>query len=371
MSETLPPAPAPDDGAPRAPSNTFELEEGREHFRFWMPRYVVGLFSEQLGQRGIALYASLAWWLCSDAPHHRPTLKEIGHRAGCSRSTVWRGLKELQQIGVIRITEQIGAAGRRAHKITLVHPEGAKEYELRHGAEFAGDVNLSARRAQSDHAERSNCARGALNLKPPSGSNLDPNVCVNTDTHTHARAVPPTDTTATEEIEIFSARWMERLAPGAPHWREQHEQESRWAAAELLRLGWTLAELLEALEAPERLCNEWPREFVARHDAVALKAARRSAAARRAWQTRSQTLERARTETARRMTMKERYDALSAERRAELEAEAIRAQPSIATRPGFVAMLALDLFAAQLGDDDSAPPAGDQAATAGDQASAQ
>lgn len=136
----------------RPPHGGIEMGDERDNWRFWMPRYVVGLYSEQLGQRGVALYASLAWWLCSDAPHHRPTLTEIGKRAGCSRSTVWRGLKILAEIGIIRIDEQKAVVGRRAHKITLTHTPEAREYERRFGTPVAGDGNLTSPSAQIERA---------------------------------------------------------------------------------------------------------------------------------------------------------------------------------------------------------------------------
>lgn len=138
----------------RRPSNTVELEDGRQCWRFWLPAYVLEQFAERIGQRGIALYCSLAWWVTRRAPHHRPKLVEIGRRAGCSRATVWRGLKELESAGLIEIVPQLGPTGRRPHKIRLIHPEGVSEEDEDSGTGLAGGSNLSARRAQVERAER-------------------------------------------------------------------------------------------------------------------------------------------------------------------------------------------------------------------------
>lgn len=143
-----------DDKPDRRPSNTVELEDGRQCWRLWVPAYVLEQFADDIGSRGIALYNSLAWWVCRRAPHRRPSLAEIGKRAGCSRATVWRGLKELETVGLIEIVPQIGPTGRRPHKIRLVHPAGVAEEEDDDGTPVAGGSKLSARRAQPERAYR-------------------------------------------------------------------------------------------------------------------------------------------------------------------------------------------------------------------------
>lgn len=346
---------SPEDQSDRPKANTFEIEEGREHWRFWMPRYIVGLFAGEIGQRGVALYCSLAWWLTSDAPHHRPTLKEIGLRAGCSRATVWRGLKTLKTAGLIEVAEQITQTGRRAHKIRLVHPAGAREYEERFGTQSAGGSNLSAPRAQDERAARSKCARGARNLSAPSGSNLDPTVCVNA-AHTHTEdALTPEPKPLQADVEEFVCRWMAALPPGAAQWTGAHVKESADVAKQLLEGGWLLAELLTSLADPARARGEWPREYAARHGAAALLAARRSAPEAQERQRRTQTLEQARAETARRLASKARYDALDQARKTQIEAELVKANPLLAHHPGFLAIMAAEKFGELPTDSADAP----------------
>jgi hypothetical protein len=352
-------------GAPeeKRPSNTVELEDGRQCWRFWVPAYVLEQFAETIGQRGVALYCSLAWWLCRRAPHRRPKLAEIGQRAGCSRATVWRGLKELETAGLVEIVPQVGPTGRRPHKIRLVHPAGVTEEDEDSGMGSAGGINMSARRAQPERAARSNCARGALDLSAPSLFNKDPNVCVNgNDTHTSDPSLPK-NAPSPPAPEEFSRRWMEFLRGGTPNWRASHKEESYWVGGALIAQGWTLAELVETLAAPERPVNEWPREYAARHGAEALKAVRESAKAVEQRQQRAKGQQSATAKLAACLRLHSEYDKLPADRRAAIEAEVLQLRPELVARPGILRLMALEIFSSQVAGD-SAAPANSSPATA-------
>lgn len=265
MSESLPGSVEPLGDKPPGPrSNTYELVEGRTNYRMWVPRYINGQFATRIGDGGIAVYSSLAWWLTSDAPHHRPTLTEIGQHAGCSRATVWRVLKVLVANGLIELVPTIGTTGRRAHQIRLVHPQEVTGKSEESGIGVAGGSNLSAPRAQDERAARSNRARGALNPSAPSDCESDLKVCVNApagDTHTSA---PPQQIVTLGEIADFVVAWQAALKGGSARFVKSQTEEARIWAPQLLALGWTLPELLAEVARPSRAANEWPREFAAR-----------------------------------------------------------------------------------------------------------
>jgi hypothetical protein len=277
-----------DDKPPKTRHNTYELVEGRTNYRMWVPRYINGAFAARIGDGGIAVYSSLAWWLTSDAPHHRPTLTEIGQHAGCSRATVWRVLKVLLRYQLIELLPAIEATGRRAHRIRLIHPPEVIERDRELGTEIAGGSNLSAPRAQDERAARSNCARGALNPSAPSGLNQDLTVCEpKTDTHTPD---PPSPKSAEHQAAAneFAAKWAAALVTGAPAYRIAVVQEARQVAELLLGRGWTLPELLERLADPQRWPNEWPRVFAERLGPTPTRAAPEPSREARTLQQRSQ-----------------------------------------------------------------------------------
>jgi hypothetical protein len=334
----------PADGRPeRRPSNTVELEDGRECWRFWVPAYVLERYAARIGQRGVALYCSLAWWLCRRAPHRRPTLAELGGRAGCSRATVWRGLRSLAHVGLIEIIPQLGPTGRRPHLIRLVHPTGVEPEDEDSGMEDAGGIKMSARRAQDERAARSICNIRALNLSAPTLFNQDLNVCVNSpETHTPDPA-PPEDIPEDADEKIFSREWMKFLQPGAAAWTAAHEVESRWCGRMLLSRGWTLPELLATVSDPLRCPSEWPREYAERHGAQALRTARGSAQAVQERQERAQSLQSARLEAAQRGAEKAHFEALPAAKRLELEARILTGRPALSSHPAIVAKLAAEL----------------------------
>ena len=58
---------------------------------------------------------------------------------------------------------------------------------------------------------------------------------------------------------------------------------------------------------------------------------------------------------ARRMAMREKYDRLSTEERQRIEGQILTQRPELRTRPGIVSLLAVDLFAAERGEQE--PPA--------------
>lgn len=323
MSDERIGAKSEDNRPEQRPSNTVELEDGRQCWRFWVPAYVLEQFAEVIGQRGVALYCSLAWWLCRRAPHRRPKLAEIGQRAGCSRATVWRGLKELEAVGLVEIVPQVGPTGRRPHKIRLVHPEGVSEDDDDSGTRSAGGVNLSA----------------------PSVSTQDLNVCVNgTDTHTRDPASPE-NPLVVSDAEKFSENWMAALGPGARGWRADQRKESAAVAGALLERGWTLEELLGGIADPNRDTWEWPRVFAARYTASALKAVRGSAKAAEERQNRATAAERAREERATAAQTAAQYDDLPLGERERWEREAVQLRPHTAQHPSIVRLLAIDLFA--------------------------
>jgi hypothetical protein len=132
--------------------NQYEVIDGRDVWRFWVPEYVPSQYAAKIKGTGLAIYQSLAWWTCRAAPHHRPSLREIGAMAGLSRATVWRVLKVLVANQLIAIEPNLGPTGRRAHRIRLIHPPGILEQIGSHGAESAGALNLSAPRAQPERA---------------------------------------------------------------------------------------------------------------------------------------------------------------------------------------------------------------------------
>jgi hypothetical protein len=293
----MPPTSQPDqeplgDLPPKTRSNTYELVEGRTNYRMWVPRYINGQFASRIGDGGIAVYSSLAWWLTSDAPHHRPTLTEIGQHAGCSRATVWRVLKVLVANGLVELLPAIESTGRRAHRIRLVHPPEVCPSEASDGTEFAGGSNLSAPSAQDERAARSNRARGALNPSAPSGLNKDLNVCEG-ENHTHTPDPPSAGGKPTSaDVKKFSEAWMAALPPGTANWRADHAEEAAWCAGLLLSRGWTLQALLMHVSDPQRSPHEWPREYAARLGPCPPKAARTPAKVVEEAQRRSQEAER-------------------------------------------------------------------------------
>lgn len=131
--------------------NVAEVEDGREERRLWIPRYL-GEYADRIGDTGQAIYLSLAWWITDDAPHHRPSLREIGQRAGCSRATVWRTLKLLEASGLVELVGRIDQTGRRAHKIRLTTPPEKRKKPPDSGTPVAGAPILSAPRAQDERA---------------------------------------------------------------------------------------------------------------------------------------------------------------------------------------------------------------------------
>lgn len=260
MADESTPAGEREPDSPEVRPNTYELIDGRKCLVYWIPRYIVGLYAERIGQRGLSIYCSLAWWVTSDAPHHRPTLAEIGRMAGSSRSTVWRGLKVLEEHNLIRITPQVGKTGRRAHVIQLTHPPDAADYESSFGTPSAGGNNLTPPRAQDDTSARSKRARGAPKLSAPSAINGS----FGEEGGEAAAPAPPPPSAQPEEESAagrLAAQWLALIAVRGKDVVNAHREEAAPMLAELLRRGWPEAILRAAIDDPNRDRFEWPRQF--------------------------------------------------------------------------------------------------------------
>jgi len=87
---------------------------------YWIDRRILNLYGQKLKTSGLAVYNALAFFVNSKSQACFPTQKTIADLVGLSRRTVIRKIKQLKEIGLIRIEKEKGRCFYRLlrHKVT-------------------------------------------------------------------------------------------------------------------------------------------------------------------------------------------------------------------------------------------------------------
>lgn len=259
MARRQPPPPPPPPPSPDLPprrGRRFRVLDARRPDFIAVPSYVLDYYGAQLGAYGLAVYLAL----CSHADRNTrecwPSLARIGQRIGCSRSSIVRALRLMEALGLLEVFEDIDEQGQHSNRYRLVDPEAIEGPEDTPSTDGGGAFpQTRGRPAQDtpplsagDRPPTSRIARSELG-----SSELDP-----------VKGAPAPNA-ALEEHEIaaqeLASLWTALMVDRRTAARRAQFEEAYVEAAELVRRGYSVAELRASLQRPNRVRTEFPRQW--------------------------------------------------------------------------------------------------------------
>jgi hypothetical protein len=274
MSQPNPPQPNHAAPLPQAAPGERRARDRRQPWKMWLPTYVLR-YCDRIGSHGLTLYAWLAWHCTRESPIRWPSLAQLGREMAVSRSTVERTMRLLRAVGLVELTPCVDENGQKSNFFDLTDPPEFREQPGSHGTPDAGAVTgdgappsplmggditgdggapspvMAPTAEEGSKEEREN---GSLSARAP------------------AQQDSPDDG---QVIEQLAAHWLAQLPVVAPAAREMHAAEIAAEVRELLRRGWTVAQLWGEMDRPDRDRMEWPRQWRARLPARPPKVARK------------------------------------------------------------------------------------------------